>query len=271
MDSNAIAKDLLNARMRRRQMVPISAAEGRFGEGEAYDVAAEILKIRRAGGEVPVGRKIGFTNTNIWPEYGVSAPIWGYVYDSTLRMAHENAGVQSLKGALEPKIEPEIVFRMRTAPAPGMSEDQLADCIDWVAHGFEIVHSVYPGWQFKVADTIAAFGMHGVLIIGQPRQVRTIAGLNRDLVRELKSFKVSLFCDGELRDSGVGTNVLGSPLLALKHMVDLLRRLPRHQPLAAGEIVTTGTLTAALDIKPGQTWHTAFTGMDLPGLRVRFV
>jgi 2-oxo-3-hexenedioate decarboxylase len=271
VDSIAIAKDLLKARRLKRQISPISAADARFDAGAAYDVAAEILKIRRAGGEVPVGRKIGFTNSNIWPQYGVSAPIWGYVYDSTLRMAHENAGVQSLKGALEPKIEPEIVFCLRSAPKPGMSEEQLAECIDWVAHGFEIVHSVYPGWRFQVSDTIAAFGMHGVLIVGQPRQVRTITGLNRDLVHELKSFKVSLFCDGELRDSGSGTNVLGSPLLALKHMVDLLGRLPQHAPLAAGEIVTTGTLTAALDIKSGQTWHTAFTGLDLPGLRVRFV
>ena len=32
---------------------------------------------RRAG----VGRKIGFTNTTIWPIYGVSAPMWNYVYD----------------------------------------------------------------------------------------------------------------------------------------------------------------------------------------------
>lgn len=271
MDTIAIAKDLLKARRLQRQMSPISAANADFDTGAAYQVAAEILRVRRAAGEVPVGRKIGFTNSNIWPQYGVSDPIWGYVYDSTLRMAHENAGRQSLRGALEPKIEPEIVFRLRSAPKPGMSEVQLADCVEWVAHGFEIVDSVYPGWRFQVSDTIAAFGMHGVLIVGQPRQVRSIAGLNRDLVRELKSFKVSLFCDGALRDSGGGTNVLGSPLLALRHMVDLLARLPQHAPLAAGEIVTTGTLTAALDIKPGETWHTAFTGLDLPGLRVEFV
>lgn len=271
MNSIAVASELLRMRQRRRQVPPYSAAQGGLNVDQAYEVAAEILKVRKAAGETPVGRKIGFTNRNIWPEYGVSAPIWGYVYDATLRMAHANHGVQSLRGALEPKIEPEIVFRLRATPAAGMSEDELADCIDWVAHGFEIVHSMYPGWRFQVSDTVAAFGMHGVLIVGQPRQVRTIAGLGRDLVRELKSFQVSLFCNGELRDSGVGTNVLGSPLLALKHLVELLARQPAHQPLAAGEIVTTGTLTAALAIKPGETWHTAFTGLDLPGLRIGFV
>ena len=270
MESVSVAKDLLAARARARQLPPFSEASADFSVAQAYDVAAEILKIRRAAGEKPVGRKIGFTNRNIWREYGISAPIWGYVYDATLRMAPDNRGVQSLEGAMEPKIEPEIVFRLREAPRPGMGEQELAECIDWFAHGFEIVHSPYAQWRFEAADTIAAFGMHGVLIVGTPRQVRTIAGLNRDLVRELKALQVSLFCDGALRESGVGTNVLGSPLLALKHLVDLLVRLPQHKPLAAGEIVTTGTLTSAFSIEPGQTWHSAFTGIDLPGLAVRF-
>ena len=270
MQPAAIAQELLAARARSRQVPLYSESVADFDNDIAYDVAAEILKLRRAKGEVVVGRKIGFTNSNIWPEYGVYAPIWGYVYDSTIRYARDNHGVQSLKGALQPKIEPEIVFRLRSAPRPGMSEEQLADCIDWVAHGYEVVHSFYKDWQFKGSDTIAAFGLHGVLIVGTPRQVRTAAGLNRDLVKELREFKVSMFCDGKLRESGGGANVLGSPLLALRHLVEVLVKLPQHKPLQEGEIVTTGTLTAALPIKAGETWHTAFTGIDLPGLTVRF-
>lgn len=270
MDSRTIATELLAARRRSRRLPPYSEAAADFGMEQAYAVSAQMLRMRRDAGELPVGRKIGFTNRNIWPEYGVYAPIWNYVFDSTLRMASGNTGVQSLKGAMEPRIEPEIVFRLGSAPRPGMSEEELAHCIDWVAHGYEIVQSVYPDWRFQAADTVAAFGMHGVLIVGSPRQVRTIAGLNRDLAREMRSFRISLFCDGELRDSGGGANVLDSPLLALKHLVDLLGHQPEHKPLAAGEIVTTGTLTAALPIRAGQTWHTAFTGLDLPGLSVRF-
>ena len=269
--AHALALELLDALASSKPLTPYTTLSAGLTVAHAYGVSAEVLKLRRARGETPVGRKIGFTNRAVQSHFGVTDPIWNYVYDSTIRYARDNAGVQSLKGALEPKIEPEIVFRLRQAPRPGMSEAELAECIDWMAHGYEVVHSMYPGWKFGAADTVAAFGMHGVLIVGSPRQVGAIAGLNRDLVKELRSFKVSLFCNGTLMDSGGGANVLDSPLLALKHLVELQARQPDHHMPAAGEVITTGTLTAALPIKAGETWHTAFTGIDLPGLSVKFV
>jgi 2-oxo-3-hexenedioate decarboxylase len=63
---------------------------------------------------------------------------------------------------------------------------------------------------------------------------------------------------------------LGGPLSALRHLVALLARDPINPPLAAGEIVTTGTLTRALPIAPGEIWTTALTGVGLAPLRVRF-
>ena len=268
--ASVIARELLDARAQSRQLPPYTSLPCGLSVEAAYDVSAEILRLRRAHGEHPVGRKIGFTNRNIWEEYGVSRPIWNYVYDTTIRYTLDNSGVQSLKGALEPKIEPEIVLCLKSAPRPGMSDKQLAECINWVAHGYEIVQSLYPGWQFQGADTVAAFGLHGTLIVGTPRHVSESA-LSRDLIKEMRSFKISLFCDGQLRDSGSGANVLGSPLLALKHLVEVLAHQPNHQMLEPGEVITTGTLTAALPINTGETWHTEFTGLALPRLTVRFV
>jgi hypothetical protein len=42
-----------------------------------------------------------------------------------------------------------------------------------------------------------------------------------------------------------------------------------NPPLAAGEIVTTGTLTRALPVSAGETWRTELTGVALDGLCVR--
>jgi 2-oxo-3-hexenedioate decarboxylase len=43
-----------------------------------------------------------------------------------------------------------------------------------------------------------------------------------------------------------------------------------NPPLAAGEIVTTGTLTRALPVSAGETWTTQLTGVGLDGICVRF-
>jgi 2-oxo-3-hexenedioate decarboxylase len=63
--------------------------------------------------------------------------------------------------------------------------------------------------------------------------------------------------------------VLGSPLLALAHLVQVLEK-SGAPPLAAGEIVSTGTLTDAHPVAPGERWNTRFNDLPLPGLTVEF-
>jgi 2-oxo-3-hexenedioate decarboxylase len=68
----------------------------------------------------------------------------------------------------------------------------------------------------------------------------------------------------------VGANVLGSPLVSLGYLVDLLKKQPDAEPLRAGEIVTTGVLTDAHPVAPGETWHTEISGLPLEGLAIAF-
>jgi len=55
----------------------------------------------------------------------------GYI---TNRTTHELASTQALriKDFVEPRIEPEIIFGLKAAPLPGMSEAALLDCTEWV-------------------------------------------------------------------------------------------------------------------------------------------
>lgn len=266
MDVVRLSEQLLTARARSRKLAPLSDTVPDFTIATAYDVAAEVLRARLRGGERPVGRKIGFTNRNIWDEYGVHAPIWAHVYDSTVRFARADKGRQSLSGAMEPRIEPEIAFKFKNTPAIGATPEQLVNAIEWVAHAYEIVVSPFPKWKFKATDTIAAFGLHGTLIVGTPLAMRELP----DPVKTLASFSVKLLRDGVEQASGSGANVLGSPLGAISYLQNTLKSQPQFAPLRAGEIITTGTLTAALPIKAGETWSTQFAGLPLPGLRVAF-
>ena len=78
-----LADIMLEALHGRRQIAPLSDRDAAFDLEQAYRVTEAVRALREARGERVVGRKIGFTNTTIWAEYGVYAPIWGYVYDTT--------------------------------------------------------------------------------------------------------------------------------------------------------------------------------------------
>jgi len=86
----------------------------------------------------------------------------------------------------------------------------------------------------------------------------------------LSAFEIDLLCDGRVIDRGRSENVLGGPVSALRHLVDLLARDEINPPLATGEIVTTGTLTRAMPVRPGETFSTALDGISLAGIQVRF-
>ena len=80
----AYAAELLKAYDTGCQIAPISDGDPAFDDEAAYRIAREITELREARGERQVGRKIGFTNRTIWPIYGVSGPMWGPVWDTTL-------------------------------------------------------------------------------------------------------------------------------------------------------------------------------------------
>ena len=85
MNLHDIAKEVLEVLGTGRQVGPFSKVYPDFGLKHAYNVTATVRAGREARGERSIGRKIGFTNRTIWAEYGVYAPIWGYVYDHTVQ------------------------------------------------------------------------------------------------------------------------------------------------------------------------------------------
>jgi 2-keto-4-pentenoate hydratase len=269
ISTDALATELLDALDRKILIQPITDRYSDFDEAVAYQVNAELFRRRCARGEKPIGRKIGFTNRTIWPEYGVYTPMWAHVYDTTVTFFNENAGNLEIGHLVQPRIEPEILLHFKSSPVGAKSETDILECIDWIAHSVEIVQSHFPDWKFKAADTAAAFGLHGSLIVGPKRPLSEL-GDPDDLIAKLRTFTIALSRSGEVQARGGGANVLDSPLLAFAHLQTVLEDLPQFEPVQAGEIVTTGTLTAAMPIEAGQAWSTEFDGLGLEGLRIEF-
>ncbi len=265
-DPVQLAGHILDALDERRQISCLSERISGFDKAFAYRVAAEVTRLREARGERQVGRKIGFTNRTIWQEYDVHAPIWGAMYSTTVHPISDGFSLASL---VEPRIEPEIVFCLGKRPEPEMDEPALMACISHVAHGFEIVQSLFAGWRFAAADTVAAFGLHGALLHGPFMAVTPEAC--ETWRRQLAGFRIALLCEGEIADEGHSENVLGGgPLSALAHLVREIADDPSAPALQPGEIVSTGTLTRALPVAGGEAWTTELSGLPLEGIAVKF-
>ena len=260
-----LAEELIEIEERPREVAQFTQRYPSLTPEQGYQAALALHRHRIARGWRPIGRKIGFTNRTIWPRYGVYEPIWGTVYDRTATWAKDGTAEIPLDGLVQPRIEPEICFRMKAAPSSAEPRALLA-AIDWVAHSIEIVHCYHPQWKLALADCTSANGLHGRLAIGDPRPISSLANAEETL----STFQVALRKGGTVVDRGAGSNVLGSPLLALAHLVTVLEK-SGAQALAAGEIVSTGTLTDAHPVARGEAWSTEFNGLPLPGLTVRFV
>jgi 2-keto-4-pentenoate hydratase len=257
-----LADELIAVHESGRTVAPFTDRQPGLTPEEAYRAAQALHRRRLDGGWKPVGRKIGFTNRTIWPRYGVYEPIWGTVYDRTLET---NPSAYSLRGLVQPRIEPEICFGLRTAPRSAALPD-LLDAIEWMAHSIEIVQCHHPDWKMKLADCCADNGLHGRLFVGPRIPIAQFPGLQASL----PGLQVALKKGGKTVDRGVGANVLGSPLLALGYFVEALRKQDGAPPLTAGELITTGTLTDAHPVAPGETWRTEISGIGLQGVEVTF-
>jgi len=302
----AIAAEVITSLASHQPIAPFSSRPGGLTLDDACRVTPLLRAAFEARGEKILGRKIGFTNRNIWAQYGVYAPIWGYVTDATVqelnapsppfrdgpqgrtrnpetnsvpvsgfrvRSLRERPGMTGeistarMADFAEPRIEPEIMFGLKAAPAPDMDESALLDCIEWVSLGYEIVQSLFPSWKFAPADTVAANALHGALFVGHHRAV---APRKAEWLRELATFQADLYCNGKLIDRGGGAAVLDSPLSALRHLVTMLAKDPHNPPIAADEIISTGTLTKAMPVAAGEIWTTKVSGIPFEEISLRF-
>ncbi len=267
IDIKKIARELKKAQDNCIQLNPITDRFLGFNIADAYEAAHLIHEQRLEEGLVLVGRKIGFTNTNMWPIYGVCEPVWAYMYDKTVTQLAKGVTECFINEYCEPKIEPEIVLHFCSIPPIDATPSELLACIDRIALGFEIVQSHFPGWKFQAADTIVDRGLHAELFIGE--QI-SVDHLGHSIIQDLERFEITLACNSKLCEVGHGSNVLGSPLLAVGHLISVLANQSRAMPIQAGEIVTTGTLTSAFTISAGQVWSASLNGISLPALNIHF-
>ncbi len=264
IDPIGIATRLRDAFATRCPVLPPSQ-DPDFDLNAAYAVERELARSRRAAGHRVVGRKVGYANKALWRVLKLETLVWASMYDDTVRYASNGRADLSTAAMIAPKIEPEVVFKLKTAVRGDTSDPaEILAAVDWIALGFEIIDCPYPDWKFQPVDFVAAYGLHSALVVGVPHGVEApeIAAL----VDRLPTFRVRLSRNGELVEEGSGRNSLRSPASCLGELASAIARRSDQQPLGGEELVSTGTLTESRLIHPGETWSAEVEGIALAPL-----
>jgi 2-keto-4-pentenoate hydratase len=271
MSDNAVetlARELLSA-YETGQMIDVAPSERPgFNLNTAYDVETSLKRFREAAGHRSVGRKVGYANKAMWRVLKLETLVWAHMYDDTVHYSDSNSTSLTVAHPRSLKIEPEIVFGLKE-PVTGESSDAASALVsaDWLALGFEIIDCPFPEWKFQPSDFVASFGLHAALVIGERVHVRP--DVIPVLVNELSRFKVRMAKGGEIVEVGSGRNSLKSPALCLAELgAAIALRFP-SDPLSAGEVVSSGTLTAGHLTGRGDLWTAEVEGISLPSLTLR--
>ena len=266
-DIDAIARELITAYEMGQMMPGALSARAGFDLDAAYAVEMKLKQWREAEGHKSAGRKVGYANKAVWRILKLDTLVWGHMYDDTVRQSERDAARLSLPKARSLKVEPEIMFGLKQAVGAGLDAAGALAAVEWVAIGFEIIDCPFPEWQFQASDFVASFGLHAALIVGE--RVKVQPEMIPGLVEALAKFKVKVFKNGEFVEEGSGRNALRSPALCLAELgAAIAKRFP-EEPLSAGEIVSTGTLTAGHLAGAGDQWRAEVEGIELPGLELR--
>ena len=257
--AEALAKELLSA-FETGQMVdvPPSQRPG-FDLNMAYEVEAMLKRSREASGHRAAGRKVGYANKAMWRVLKLETLVWVHMYEDTVHYTDNNSLDLTIARPRSLKIEPEIVFGLKQAVTEGADAAAALASVDWLALGFEIIDCPFPDWKFQPGDFVASFGLHAALVVGEKIPVQP--ELISTLVDELPRLKVRTSKQGEFVEEGSGKNSLKSPALCLAELSAAISRRFPAEPLSAGEIVSSGTLTAGHLSSAGDVWTAHVEGL----------
>lgn len=243
-----VAARLVAARAAGRPLdVPLTDVAD-LGLDDAYAVQREVTALRLARGERLAGWKLGYTSLAMRAQMGIDAPNLGPLTDAMLL----TDGGRVPAAALQPRVEPEIALRLARPLAPGCTVDDVLDACEGAYAALEVVDSVWAGYRFRLEDNTADGSSAGWVVLG-----------DRLPLTDLPGTAVRLLVDGEVVAEATGAAAGGHPASGVAWLATQAPRWYGHGP-AAGDVVITGGLTAAVPLAPGAVVSAEFGAGRVP-------
>lgn len=238
----AIAQDYLSAE---DKFEPTGAVSVRYPDmtlDEAYKVQDLILDEKLKRGDTIVGMKVAATSQAIYEQFGLDAPLFGY-----LRESHRipNGGSKPAMAFMNPHFETEMAFLLKSDLAgPGVSQEDALAAVEGVMGAFEVNDSRTDDWS-KVGklEIVADSCLIGAFVVSDD----PVSPEGMDLAE----VSVVVRRNGEVMAEAKGSEILGHPLNSLAWLANTIGE--RGMSLKARQVVLSGSMTRATHVEPGDT------------------
>jgi 2-keto-4-pentenoate hydratase len=232
-----IAEKIENAFVAKKPYPLVSQEIEGLTVDQAYEIQAELVKLREDKGEVVTGYKAGLTAAQARKRFGLKEAVRGTLFKSMLR----RPGALYQKNFVRMFIETEIGFRFGkdiTEPIDDITSLERAVAIVFPA--IELPDVAYVDMKLiTVSDVIATNVTARKVLIGKAAKAE-----------DLNAITVKLLHNGQEVTSGIGKNALGDQWEALRWTANDV--LARGGKVKDGYIVITGSISKIVPAKPGK-------------------
>jgi 2-keto-4-pentenoate hydratase len=216
---------------------------------DSYRIQEHVVASFLAEGRTIRGYKIGLTSKAMQDMAGTTEPD----YSAMLDHMFIDEGSETPRNAwASPIVEIELAFLMKEAlSGPGVNIADVIRATDFVLPAIEIVDfRVAPGPGMDVRDTIADLAaVGGVVLGGNPRRLEQI---------DVRNIHGSLLINGEAREEGLSSAVLGNPLTAVAWLANKMAEF--DVAFKPGDVILSGSMVRALPVQAGDEVVARFDG-----------
>ena len=236
------AAELLDMRATRRVVPDLPPSLRPQTLTDAYAIQDRVVAalLAQRGGR-GIGFKVACTNEIAQTALQIDRPVFGRLMSQTTSPAGTTLPADQFTHRV---IEAEFAFRVGTDVEPadgGHTQATIAEHIDALLPGIEIVDYRFESWTIGALRIAADNAIHGWWLRGEP--VTDWRG------RDLAAAEVSVTRNGEMVTNGSGAAVLGHPLNVMAWLADELPRFGLR--LRRGDVVTTGVATDVFEADAG--------------------
>ncbi len=245
------ASDLFEAEKSGVQIGLLSQQYPSMNMDDAYEVQKRLIDKKLAGGRKIIGWKIGLTSRPMQRALNIETPDSGVLFDD---MVFENGSTVPRGRFIQPRIEAEIAFEMKSALHGKVSREEVLEATQHVVPSIEILDTrvtrldAATGAARIVTDTISDNAANAGIVLGDQRHAP-------DSV-DLRWTGAIVSNNGVVEETGLGAAVLNDPVRGIQWLCE---RMDQYgQKIEAGQVILSGSFIAMLEAPSGSSFHADF-------------